>query len=65
MLEFLGLPEPHDEADLHAGLLAKLRQFLIELGRDFCFVGSQFALQEAIETSRSTCCSSTAGSTAS
>ena len=45
MLEFLGLPEPHSEADLHGSLLAKLRQFLIELGRDFCFVGSQFALQ--------------------
>lgn len=45
MLEFLGLPEPHSEADLHGSLLAKLRQFLIELGRDFCFVGSQFLLQ--------------------
>jgi predicted nuclease of restriction endonuclease-like (RecB) superfamily len=45
MLEFLGLPEPHSEADLHASLLAKLRQFLIELGRDFCFAGSQFPLQ--------------------
>lgn len=45
MLEFLGLPEPHSETDLHASLLAKLRQFLIELGRDFCFAGSQFPLQ--------------------
>ena len=45
MLEFLGLPAEHSEADLHAGLLAKLRQFLIELGRDFCFVGSQFPVQ--------------------
>jgi predicted nuclease of restriction endonuclease-like (RecB) superfamily len=45
MLDFLGLPEPHSEADLHASLLDKLRQFLIELGRDFCFAGSQFPLQ--------------------
>lgn len=45
MLDFLDLPQPHTEADLHASLLAKLRQFLIELGRDFCFVGSEFALQ--------------------
>jgi predicted nuclease of restriction endonuclease-like (RecB) superfamily len=45
MLEFLGLPAEHSEADLHASLLAKLRQFLIELGRDFCFVGSEFPLQ--------------------
>jgi hypothetical protein len=34
-LEFLGLPAGHTEADLHRGLLAQLRNFLIELGRDF------------------------------
>jgi predicted nuclease of restriction endonuclease-like (RecB) superfamily len=45
MLEFLGLPSAHSEADLHGSLLARLRQFLIELGRDFCFVGSEFPLQ--------------------
>jgi predicted nuclease of restriction endonuclease-like (RecB) superfamily len=45
MLEFLGLPAAHSEADLHASLLTKLRLFLIELGRDFCFVGSEFTLQ--------------------
>lgn len=44
-LEFLGLPADHNEADLHRGLLAELRRFLIELGRDFCFVGSEFPLQ--------------------
>ena len=45
MLEFLDLPGGHAEADLHQGLLARLRDFLIELGRDFCFVGSQYPLQ--------------------
>ncbi len=45
MLDFLDLPQAHTESDLHASLLAKLRQFLIELGRDFCFVGSEFPLQ--------------------
>ncbi|SFQ40471.1 YhcG family protein [Variovorax sp. 770b2] len=44
-LEFLDLPAAHTEADLHRGLLAQLRTFLIELGRDFCFVGSEFPLQ--------------------
>jgi predicted nuclease of restriction endonuclease-like (RecB) superfamily len=44
-LEFLGLPADHNEADLHRGLLAELRRFLIELGRNFCFVGSEFPLQ--------------------
>jgi predicted nuclease of restriction endonuclease-like (RecB) superfamily len=45
MLEFLGLPQPHSESELHGSLLAKLREFLIELGRDFCFVGSEFPVQ--------------------
>ncbi len=45
MLEFLGLPAGHSEADLHASLLGRLREFLIELGRDFCFIGSEFPVQ--------------------
>lgn len=45
MLDFLGLPAGHSEADLHTSLLARLREFLIELGRDFCFVGSEFPVQ--------------------
>ena len=45
MVEFLDLPEEHTEADLHRGLIARLKAFLIELGRDFCFVGSEFPLQ--------------------
>jgi len=44
-VEFLDLPESHSETDLHRGLLRQLRQFLIELGRDFCFVGSEFPVQ--------------------
>lgn len=40
MVEFLNLPEGHDESDLHKGLLHRLKAFLIELGRDFCFAGS-------------------------
>jgi predicted nuclease of restriction endonuclease-like (RecB) superfamily len=44
-LEFLGLSPSHTEADLHRGLLAELRRFLIELGHEFCFVGSEFPLQ--------------------
>jgi predicted nuclease of restriction endonuclease-like (RecB) superfamily len=45
VVEFLGLPAGHDESDLHQGLLHRLKDFLIELGRDFCFVGSEFPLQ--------------------
>lgn len=45
LIEFLQLPVAHSEADLHGGLLARLKEFLIELGRDFCFVGSEYPLQ--------------------
>lgn len=45
LVEFLDLPAPHLESDLQRGLLAQLRQFLLELGRDFCFVGSEYPLQ--------------------
>jgi predicted nuclease of restriction endonuclease-like (RecB) superfamily len=45
LVEFLDLPQGHLEADLHQGLLQQLRNFLIELGRDFCFVGSEYPLQ--------------------
>ncbi len=44
-VEFLDLQAGHTEADLHSGLLGHLRTFLIELGRDFCFVGSEFPVQ--------------------
>ena len=45
LVDFLQLSAGHSEADLHSGLVGKLKYFLIELGRDFCFVGSQFLLQ--------------------
>ena len=45
MLEFLGLPDDHSEADLHQNLLAKLKSFFGELGRDFSFIGSEFPIQ--------------------
>ena len=45
VVEFLNLTNEHSEADLHHGLLARLKAFLIELGRDFCFVGSEYPVQ--------------------
>ena len=45
LVEFLDLPPRHSEADLQRALVEQLKQFLIELGRDFCFVGSQYPIQ--------------------
>lgn len=44
-VEFLQLPKEHSEASLHQGLMGRLKEFLIELGHDFCFVGSEYPLQ--------------------
>ena len=45
LVEFLDLPPEHTEADLQRGLVEQLKMFLIELGRDFCYVGSQYPIQ--------------------
>lgn len=45
LVEFLELPDAHHEADLHKSLLGNLRRFMVELGRDFCFAGSEVPLQ--------------------
>lgn len=44
-VEFLGLPQEHTESDLHHGLLERMKDFMLELGRDFCFIGSEYPLQ--------------------
>ncbi len=43
--DFLTLTTAAQERDLERGLLAHLRQFLIELGVGFAFVGSQYPLE--------------------
>lgn len=43
-LEFLDLMQPVLERELEKRLLAKLKDFLIELGYGFCFIGSQYRL---------------------
>ena len=44
-LEFLDLDVTHSEVDLHRALLRNLGRFISELGRDFCFVGSEYPVQ--------------------
>jgi predicted nuclease of restriction endonuclease-like (RecB) superfamily len=63
-VEFLGLPPTHAETVLHRGLLDKLKDFLIELGFDFCFVDWS-SCKSVAEILRWTCSSSIVASTAS
>ena len=43
VLEFLGIPDAHQfrEADLEQAIIGKLQTFMLELGKDFAFVGRQ------------------------
>jgi predicted nuclease of restriction endonuclease-like (RecB) superfamily len=45
LVEFVDLPSGHSEADLQCALVEQLKQFLLELGRDFCFIGSRYPVQ--------------------
>ena len=45
VLEFLGLPEPHSENDLQRALVQHMKTFVLELGKDFLFVGEEYRLQ--------------------
>ena len=45
IFEFLDLPEPHNESDFQKALISRLKQFILELGRDFVFMGEEYHLQ--------------------
>ena len=45
VFEFLNLPEPHSEGDLQRGLLRQMKNFILELGKDFLFIGEEYKLQ--------------------
>ena len=45
VLEFLNLPEQHNETDLQKGLVQQMKAFLLELGKDFLFMGQEYRLQ--------------------
>jgi hypothetical protein len=44
-LDFLGLPDTHSEADLRKAIVRDLKNFILEFGRDFTFVGEEFRIQ--------------------
>jgi predicted nuclease of restriction endonuclease-like (RecB) superfamily len=45
VFEFLHLPEPHSEGDLQRGLVRQMKNFILELGKDFLFIGEEYKLQ--------------------
>lgn len=45
VLEFLGLPDNHSESDLQKSLVGKMKTFILELGKEFIFIGEHHRLQ--------------------
>lgn len=45
ILEFLQLPANHNESDLQKALVAQMKKFILELGRDFLFMGEEYRIQ--------------------
>ena len=45
VLDFLNLPSNHSENDLKTALASCLKKFVLELGRDFTFLGEEYRIQ--------------------
>jgi predicted nuclease of restriction endonuclease-like (RecB) superfamily len=45
VFEFLELPEGHSEKDLEKALVLNLKKFILEIGKGFTYMGSQYRLQ--------------------
>lgn len=45
VFEFLNLQESHSEKELQRGLVNQMKNFILELGKDFLFIGEEYKLQ--------------------
>lgn len=52
ILEFLGLPKQYKETRLRKGIVEHMREFIVELGKDFLFVDEEHALEVGGKTYR-------------
>ena len=52
IVDFLNLPREHNEHHLHKGLLEHMKAFILELGKDFLFIESEFGVQVGGSTKR-------------
>ena len=45
VLEFLDMPENYREKDLRKSIIANLKKFILEFGKDFTFMGEEYRVQ--------------------
>ncbi|MBQ9254462.1 MAG: DUF1016 family protein [Bacteroidales bacterium] len=49
-VDFLNLPAKHSEKQLHKGILENMKKFILELGKDFLYIDSEYHLQVGAST---------------
>ena len=49
-VDFLNLPKKHSESKLKKGLVDKMKQFVLELGKDFIFMEQEYKLNVGAST---------------
>jgi RecB family endonuclease NucS len=45
VFEFLNLSEAQSESDLQRGIVSQMKNFILEIGKDFLFIGEEYKLQ--------------------
>ncbi len=45
VFEFLSISDPHSERELQRGLVKQMKNFILEIGKDFLFMGEEYKLQ--------------------
>ncbi|SDE71566.1 PDDEXK nuclease domain-containing protein [Riemerella columbipharyngis] len=45
ILDFLNISEHHSESDLQKNLVHQMKDFILELGKDFLFIGEEYRIQ--------------------
>ncbi len=45
ILDFLDLPKGHTEGDFQQSIVSNLKDFILEAGRDFSFIGQNYRIQ--------------------
>ncbi|MGA6119149.1 PDDEXK nuclease domain-containing protein [Sphingobacterium anhuiense] len=45
IFDFLNLPEPYNESDLQRGLIHQMKNFILELGKEFLFIAEEYKVQ--------------------
>ena len=52
ILDFLNLPSDFIEPQLHGGILENMKDFILELGKDYVFIGSEYPVKVGGSTKR-------------